>query len=68
MQNCTIEVDNDGIVVVTIDSKKKGFLSASQKSITIGTTQGNQTLIVGDKAFKLGVNFYIENPDYKPPR
>lgn len=63
MQNVKFEKKKDELVI-TIDLKAKPTLSASNKSLMIATTNGNQR-VVDD--IIVGLSCYRKNPDYVKP-
>jgi len=54
MRNVKTEVTKDNKLVITVDLNEAGTVSASGKSLVIGSTEGNVT--VGD--VKVGLNVY----------
>ena len=58
MENIKTEISSKGILTITIDLKKKGRLSKSEKTIVIASTLGNVDLEVGKRIFKFGLNIY----------
>ena len=62
--NCTLSIDDKGIMTLTTDLNKNVGLSASKKSFNIGTTNGNTKIPYKDKILNVGVNCYVKNPDY----
>lgn len=64
MRNMTVAVDKQKqVVIVTIDLKGQGEPSASGKTLVVATTGGNVS-IPDSGGFKLGLNFYKDNPAY----
>ena len=62
--NCSMSIDEKGIMTIKLDMNKNVGKSESQKSINIGTTHGNSKFAFNDKIVNLGLNCYYKNPDY----
>ena len=62
--NCTLSIDEKGIMTLTTDLNKNVGLSGSGKSFNIGTTNGNTKVPYKDKILNIGLNCYVKNPDY----
>ena len=58
MENIKTEISSKGILTITIDLKKKGRLSKSEKTIVIASTLGNVDLEGNKRIFKFGLNIY----------
>ncbi len=62
--NCKVSIDDKGFLTATIDLNKPYGLSGSGKSITLGTSNGNQKIVWKDRILNCGVNVYVKNPKY----
>ena len=63
MQNIEQSVEGT-ILTLKIDLSKRLGPSGSGKTIIIATTSGNQP-VMENKDIKMGINFFIKNPDYQ---
>ena len=66
--NCTVTIDEKGILTAVLDLNKNVGLSSSGKSHNIGTTNGNTKIPYKDKILNLGLNCYVKNPEYVPTK
>lgn len=55
MKNADIKTDKNGIMTITVDTKKTFGPSKSGKTIIIASTEGNQTV---DGGVTIGLNVY----------
>jgi hypothetical protein len=63
------KLDNQGNLVITIPFDKKGTPSKSSgKSLVHASTGGNVNCKIGESFFKVGVNVYSPNEDFKPAK
>ena len=56
MDNITMQVDDNGILLITVDTKRAGKLSGSGKSTVIASTRGNAEVPGTD--LKIGLNLF----------
>lgn len=56
MDNVKISIDQKGVMTIIVDTKVKGEISKSGKSLVIASTKGNQS--VSPDGLKVGVNVY----------
>lgn len=59
-----ISVDGDRMTI-EVDLSEKGSLSASEKTLVISSTHGNQVVETDSGPVSVGLNVYRKNPDYK---
>ena len=57
MRNVKVQVKG-GKMVLTIDLTEEGIPSKSGKSVVIGSTYGNQTVLTADGQVTVGLNVY----------
>ena len=57
MKNVEMAIEGNTLTI-KVDLSKEGGKSSSGKSMTIGTTEGNKTLLHGSREIKVGVNVY----------
>ena len=62
--NCRVEISDKNILTCVVDLNKNIGLSSTEKSINIGTTNGNSKIPFQDKILNFGVNCYVKNPKY----
>lgn len=59
MTNCKMVVDKDQILTITVDLKERHGRSASGKTATIASSQGNVS-VEGHEDIKVGLNVYTK--------
>lgn len=55
MENVEVKVGKDGIMTITVDTKHRGGLSSSGKTVRIASTGGNKEVATG---IYVGLNVY----------
>jgi len=59
MRNVNMTVSDKNILTITVDLTAKGEVSASGKSLVLGTTEGNVS-VPGRPDVKVGLNVYTK--------
>jgi hypothetical protein len=62
MKNVTVS-SKGNILTITVDCSKVYGLSASGKTVSIASTEGNQNMQVGDYMVCVGLNVYTKDKD-----
>lgn len=62
MTNCNMDVDDNGILTIIVDLKKRYNKSKSGKTTIVATTSGNMG-VPENPDMKIGLNIYTKNEE-----